>query len=292
MHFSINKENQMTIGKYKIETLQTGTFGLDGGAMFGIVPKPLWDKTNPADEKNRITLGARCLLLQSESKKIVVDTGIGQHWDEKFSKIYRIDQSENTFEKSLNKKGIKSSEITDVILTHLHFDHTGGSTKLENGKFIPAFENAKYHVQKEHFAWAMNPSERDRASFVVNRFEPLAKEGVLNITSKENQFDDEIEFIPINGHTFSQQMVKLSDSSNTYLYCGDLMPTSSHVPIPYVMGYDLQPLVTVQEKKKYLGQAVDENWKIIFEHDPEIVCATIHKTEKGFAVKEKFTELF
>ncbi len=281
----------MKLGKYKIETLQTGTFGLDGGAMFGIVPKPLWARTNPADEKNRITLGARCLLLQSDSKKIIVDTGIGQYWDEKFSKIYRVNQSENTLEKSLSEKGIQTSEITDVILTHLHFDHTGGSTKLENDKFVPAFENAKYHVQLKHFDWAMQPSERDRASFVVNRFEPLAQQGVLNFVSLENQFDDEIEFIPINGHTFSQQMLKISDSSNTFLYCGDLMPTSSHVPVPYVMGYDLQPLVTVAEKKEYLGKAVDENWKIIFEHDPEIVCATIQKTERGFDLNEKFTEL-
>ena len=281
----------MNIGKYRLSFLNTGTFGLDGGAMFGVVPKPLWDKTNPADEKNRITLGARCLLLQSDSKKIIVDTGIGQFWDEKFSKIYRIDQSENTLEKSLAEKGIQTSEITDVILSHLHFDHTGGSTKLENDKFLPAFENAKYHVQQKHFDWAMNPSEKDKASFVTNRFEPLAKEGLLNFVSAENQFDDEIEFIPINGHTFSQQMLKLSDSLNTFLYCGDLMPTSSHVPIPYVMGYDLQPLLTIKEKKEHLGKAVEEDWKIIFEHDPEIVCATIQKTERGFAVKDKYTEL-
>lgn len=281
----------MKIGKYELNLIETGTFGLDGGAMFGIVPKPLWQKTNSPDEMNRITLGARCMLLRSESKTILIDTGIGQNWDEKFCKIYRVEENGSYLLKSLNKFGVEPTHITDVILTHLHFDHTGGSTRLENQTWIPAFPRADYFVQKEHFEWAINPSERDRGSFIKERFVPLQEAGVLNLLDGVEQFDDEIEFIVINGHTFAQQMIKISDSQNTFLFCADLIPTSSHIPIPYVMGYDLQPLKTVGEKKKILSKAVEEEWKLIFEHDPTTPAATITKNEKGFIIKEKYESL-
>ncbi len=281
----------MKIGKYKISTLDTGTFALDGGAMFGIIPKPLWQKTNPSDERNRITLGVRCLLLESESKKILVDTGMGNNWDEKFISIYNVDQSENDLIKSLKFHRITPDQITDVILTHLHFDHTGGSTKLESDNLIPAFPNAKYYVQKKHFDWAQNPNDRDKGSFIPATFLPLHENGVLSFVNGDEFFDDEIQLLTINGHTIAQQMLKLSDSSNTFLFCGDLIPTMYHIPIPYVMGYDIQPLETVKEKKKFLQSAVDENWKLIFEHDTENVCATIQKTEKGFKYKESYKDL-
>lgn len=277
----------MKIGKYKLHIIDTGYFGLDGGAMFGVVPKPLWSKTNPADESNRVTLGARCLLLESDSKKILIDTGIGDDWDDKFLKIYRVEQEKNILKTSLLRKGINPDQITDVILTHMHFDHTGGSTELVNGKFVPAFPNAVYHVQKKHFDWAMNPSDRDKASFVKERFMPLREEGILKLIENEIHFDDEIELLTINGHTFAQQMVKISDTSNTVLYCSDLIPFSSHIPLPYVMGYDLQPVTTVEEKKKFLPLAVEEEWKLFFEHDPFTAAATVQLTEKGFSVKEK-----
>lgn len=281
----------MIIGKYKLDVVETGTFALDGGAMFGIIPKPLWQNTNQPDELNRIKLGARCLLLRSESKKILIDTGIGDHLEEKFVKIYNVDQSENSLYKSLANLGVKAEDITDVLLTHLHFDHTGGSTTLVNGKWIPAFPNAKYHIQKEHFDWAKNPSDRDKGSFKAERFLPLAEEGVLNLVNGSKNFDNEIELLVINGHTFAQQMIKISDSANTLLYCGDLLPFASHIPVPYVMGYDLQPAVTVEEKKKLYSSAVEENWKLYFEHDPYSVAATVAKTEKGYTAKEKFTGL-
>ncbi len=277
----------MQIGKYKIDYVETGTFALDGGAMFGIIPKPLWGRTNPADEMNRITLGARLLLLQSDSKKILVDTGIGSDWDDKFRRIYNVDQSEKSLQSSLAKQNIKHEDITDVILTHLHFDHTGGSTKLVDGKWIPAFPNAKYYVQKKHFEWAKGPSERDRGSFIPERFLPLNEHGVLELLDNKLEFDDEIEFILINGHTFSQQMIKISDSSNTVLYCADLMPCTSHIPIPYIMSYDLQPLMTLQEKKDTLAKAVEGEWKLFFEHDPFTAMVTVQQTNKGFAVKEE-----
>lgn len=280
----------MKIGKYNLRFIQTGFFALDGGAMFGIIPKPLWEKSNPPDEKNRIKLGAKSILLESDSKKILVDTGIGSNWDEKFLKIYDVQFHNNNLFDELSKLNIKPDEITDVILTHLHFDHTGGSVIEQNGKMIPAFPNAEYHVQKEHFDWALNPSDRDRGSFIKNRFIPLAEEGILNFIS-DKYFDDEIEFIKVYGHTIGMQLLKIFDSSNTILYCADLVPTSSHVPVPYVMGYDIQPLNTVKEKNELFPMAVEEEWKLIFEHDPKILAATINKTEKGYSLKETFEKL-
>lgn len=281
----------MKIGKYELHVIETGSFGLDGGAMFGIIPKPLWSKFNPADELNRVTLHARNLLLVSESRKILIDTGIGDNWDEKFAKIYRLDHSVNTSQKSLDKLGLKPEDITDVLLTHLHFDHTGGSTKLIDGKWVPTYPNAKYYVQKKHFEWAINPSDRDRGSFIQNRFMPLHKEGLLYFSDGEVPFDDEIDFLLTNGHTFYHQMIKIHDSSNTVLYCGDLFPFTSHIPLPYVMGYDLQPLITVQEKKKILPQAIEGNWKLFFEHDPEVLMATVSQSPTGFSINEVFTEM-
>jgi glyoxylase-like metal-dependent hydrolase (beta-lactamase superfamily II) len=280
----------MQIGNYKLSVINTGFFRLDGGAMFGIIPKNLWEKTNPTDGQNRIKLATRNLLLENGSRKILVDTGMGDKWDEKAKKIYDIDQKRNSIEIALHELNLKPEDITDVILTHLHFDHTGGSTKSEKDKLVPAFPNAKYFVQKKNYEWAMNPSERDKGSYIKENFAPLFEEGILNLISDES-FDNEINFIVVNGHTFGQQLLKISDSKNTILYCCDLFPTTSHIPLPYVMGYDLQPLITVTEKKKILPVAVEENWKLFFEHDPETVLATVINTDKGFKVGEKFDKL-
>jgi len=279
----------MQIGKYKLKTVLSGFIALDGGAMFGIIPKPLWEKTNPADELNRVTLSTRNLLLIGDNKKILIDTGMGKKWDEKSKNIYRID-SKLDLELALEQNGIKPEDITDVLLTHLHFDHTGGSTKYENGKLVPAFPNAKYFVQKKNFEWATNPSDRDKGSYIKDNFEPLVKEGVLNLIDGEIDFDENISFRIINGHTYAQQMIKISDSANTVLYCGDLMPFVSQIRIPYVMGYDLQPLVTVQEKKKYLQLAADENWYLYFGHDPQFAAATVKHTEKGIVQDKTFVD--
>ena len=277
----------MKIGKYKLSIIESGSFGLDGGAMFGIIPKPLWQKTNLADDVNRVRLATRNLLLESDSKKILIDTGMGDKWDDKSRNIYAVDEK-LSMDSALSGKGLKSDEITDVILTHLHFDHTGGSTKKINGKLQPAFPNAKYYVQKQNFEWAINPSDRDKGSYIKENFQPLMEEGVLNLINGNKHFDDEIEFFVINGHTFGQQMVKISDGKNTFLFCSDLIPFYSHIPLHYIMGYDLQPLVTLQEKKKYLKIAVEENWKLFFGHDPEIAFATVKKFGEGYLVDEKF----
>lgn len=270
----------MKIGKYELKTVVSGYFALDGGAMFGIIPKPLWEKTNPADIQNRVTLSTRNLLLISDDKKILIDTGMGKKWDEKSKNIYNINPKFD-LELALERNGIKSDEITDVLLTHLHFDHTGGSTKSENDKIIPTFTNARYYVQKKNFQWAVNPSERDRGSYVKDNFEVLMKEGMLNLIDDEIDFDEFISLKIINGHTFGQQMVKISDSSQTLLYVADLLPFVSHIRIPYIMGYDLQPLVTVEEKKKYLNLAADNNWLLYFGHDPDFAIATVKYSDKG-----------
>lgn len=278
----------MKIGKYELHSIESGTIMLDGGAMYGVVPKPLWERNSPADERNRIKLSTRHLLLISEDKKILIDTGSGKNWDDKFEKIYSVDNSVHDMFSALEKFGIRKEDITDVILTHLHFDHIGGAVLFENDKIIPAFPNAQYHVQEKQFEWGINPSDRDKASYFKDRFVPLAEEGILNLIDGETNFDDCIELLVVEGHTFSQQLVKLSDSSNTLLYCADLIPLSSHINLPFIMGYDLQPLVTLEEKKKILPKAVEENWTLFFEHDPDIAAATIKTTKKGFAIKESY----
>ena len=279
----------MKIGKYTIHVLESGYFHLDGGAMFGIIPKPLWEKSNLADDLNRVKLATRNLLLVSDDKKILVDTGMGQKWSKKSNEIYRIEQEIFSLHNSLSKFSTKPEDITDVILTHLHFDHTGGSTAMLDGKLNPTFVNAKYHVSEKNFNWAMNPSDRDRGSYIKDNFLPLKEHGVLHFT-KDSFFDNEIELIEANGHTFGMQLVKISDSANTILFCADLLPFSSHIPLPYVMGYDLQPLVTLDEKKKILTQAVEEHWILCFEHDPYFAFATVEKSEMGIRVKEKINE--
>jgi len=277
----------MKIGKYKLTIIESGYFALDGGAMFGIIPKPLWQKTNPSDEANRIKLATRNLLLESSSKKILIDTGMGNKWDEKSKSIYAMDET-SSMSLALGGVGLKAADITDVILTHLHFDHTGGSTLINKGKHEPAFPNAKYYVQKQNFDWAVSPSERDKGSYLKEDFIPLIEEGMLDFIIGNTKFDDEIELIVMNGHTFGQQLVKISDSSDTFLFCGDLIPTASHIPLPYIMGYDLQPLITLKEKKEFLSSAVNENWKIFFEHDPQTAFASVKLTDKGYQADRKF----
>ncbi|MCF6268884.1 MAG: MBL fold metallo-hydrolase [Melioribacteraceae bacterium] len=278
----------MEIGKYKIETIESGELLLDGGAMFGVIPKPLWERSSPADEKNRIKLKTRHMLLLSSDKKILIDTGSGKNWSEKFERIYGIDYSQHDLLPALEKVGVKPAEITDVILTHLHFDHIGGAVLFENGKPVPAFPNAIYHVQQRQYEWALNPSDRDKASYFNERFVTLAEEGILKQYSGDYQFDENINLIVVNGHTPSQQLVKVSDSTNTMLYCADLVPLSSHISPPYIMGYDLNPLETLKEKQTILQKAVDENWHLFFEHDPKVAAGTIKIGERGFIFDKTF----
>lgn len=281
----------MVSGKYSIKVIESGYFALDGGAMFGIIPKPLWEKTNPADGMNRIAMAARLLLVEWDNEKMLIDTGMGEKWDEKSRSIYGIDP-ETTLEKSLKAAGVTPDEITKVLHTHLHFDHAGGSVSEENGKLVPAFQNAKYFVRKKNFEWGSNPSDRDRGSYIKQNFIPLMEHGVLElIDDNATDFLDGISVYEINGHTFGQQAIKISDGSQTLFFCADLIPMHAHVPLPYIMGYDLQPLVTLQEKKDVLAIAADEDWTLVVQHDPEVVAVKVERTDKGFRVKEKLFQL-
>lgn len=280
----------MQIGDYKLHSVQTGLFKLDGGAMFGVVPKNLWQRTNPADEQNRIEMCTRALLLDNGKRKILTDTGIGYKLSDKINKIYDVDYSEYTLEKSLASLNLKREDITDVILTHLHFDHTGGSTYYDEEQRLKlSFPNAVYHVQKKQYEWALNPTDRDKASFFPENYKPLEDNKVLIFTEGETKFDEIITLLPVNGHTSNMQMIKVSDGDNTLLYTADLIPTAGHIPAPFIMGYDLFPLTTLDEKKKYLKEIADNNWTVFFEHDPHNECANVESNEKGYFIKDRFT---
>lgn len=284
--------SNMKIGKFEIFVVETGSFALDGGAMFGIIPKPIWSKQHQPDQSNRIKMSLRTLLLVSDERKILIDTGMGTKWNDKLNSIYDINNGEDDLTKSLNSYGFKKEDITDVFLTHLHFDHAGGATEFVDGKLIPSFPNAKYFVQRDNLSWAINATERDRGSYLEENFIPLIEEGVLTLLDKSiKYFDDGLEIIVVNGHTNAQQLLKISDEANTILFAGDLIPFASHLHLPVIMGYDLQPLITLQEKKEILPRAVDENWTIFFEHDFTTLASTVKIGEKGFTIDKKFESI-
>jgi glyoxylase-like metal-dependent hydrolase (beta-lactamase superfamily II) len=272
----------MNIGKYELYPIETGRFSLDGGAMFGIIPRPLWEKLNLPDERNRIELAARALLLVGNGKKILIDNGNGSKFTPKQTDIYHLDNSQHDLLRSLTQLGVAPSDITDVILTHLHFDHAGGSTYRQDGKLVPMFPNAAYWVQKAHWDNALAPTEKDRGSFMPDDFMPLMQEGLLHFIEGEKEIFDDIRVIVTNGHTSAQQLPLISDGNRTLLYCCDLFPTASHIPLPYIMAYDCRPLITLEDKKKLLRRAVDEDWLLFFEHDPRTVCGKVASHEKGF----------
>jgi glyoxylase-like metal-dependent hydrolase (beta-lactamase superfamily II) len=276
----------MTIGEYTLHSIDTGTFALDGGAMFGVVPKILWERSNPPDAKNRIPLAARALLAVGGGRRVLIDVGNGTKFAEKLAAIYAIDNSGATLEGSLRRYGLAPSDITDVILTHLHFDHAGGSTIRKEGLLQPAFPNATYHVQKEHWHAANNPTERDRASFFPEDFLPLHERGMLRFTSGEGEVLPGISVRIVNGHTTALQCPVLSDGDTTLFYCADLMPTVTHVQLPWIMAYDLRPLVTLEEKRAVLDQAAREHWVLFFEHDPSIAAGRVRITDRGVVFHE------
>jgi glyoxylase-like metal-dependent hydrolase (beta-lactamase superfamily II) len=276
-----------TIGPYQLYALETGRFGLDGGAMFGVVPKPLWEKKTTPDAKNRIPLAARALLLVAQDRKILVDVGLGDKWQEKAREMYAIDQRQNTLVTSLRSAGFAPEEITDVLLTHLHFDHAGGSTRREGERIIPTFSRALYHVQERNWKHANQPTLRDQASYLKEDFEALKQFDQLKFYRTPDGFDHDEELLPgiqalvCNGHTPGLQMIKVSDGRATCVSCADTIPTSAHLPLPWVMGYDLQPLVTLEEKKKLLEGCRESDWQLFFEHDPHIALTTVSFDDHG-----------
>lgn len=280
----------MQIGHYTIHPIETGFFALDGGAMFGVVPKNLWQKQHPADEQNRIRLAMRALLLKSPDRNILIDCGIGNKLEQKWINIYKIDLHEYNLHDSLSQAGINEEDITDLILSHLHFDHTGGATHFHDGELQLTFPNARYFIQEKQWTWAINPSFKDRASFFENNFLPLQTSGRLTLLKSGISPLPDITIHIMNGHTPGMQLVLLRDSHGSLLYCADLIPTQAHIPLPWVMAYDNHPLQTILEKKRILRSAFKHNWLLFFEHDPRFSAAYVnYDPEKGFFAGTSYT---
>jgi|SRR5579871_848637 len=277
-------------------TIDTGFFKLDGGAMFGVVPKTIWSKTNPADENNLCTWAMRLLLIEDGNKLILIDTGIGDKQDAKFFSHYYLHGNE-TLDSSLAKHGFHRDDITDVFLTHLHFDHCGGSIIKKDDKLIPAFKNATYWSNEEHWRWATEPNDREKASFLKENIVPIEESGQLNFVVRLPMADDrhekasieqlssnivpEISVRIVNGHTSAMMLPQISYKGKTIVYMADLLPSIGHLPLAYVMAYDMFPLTTLREKKSFLHEAVANNYILFFEHDPINECCTLKLTDKG-----------
>ncbi len=273
----------MKFGKFDISMIEAGLFRLDGGAMFGVVPRVLWERHFPPDEKNRIQMATNLLLLTSGDRRVLVDTGIGHKFDEKFYNIYAADFSEKNLDRSLKALSLKFEDITDVILTHLHFDHTGGATaKDPDGTVRPTFPNATYYVQKQQYEWAFEGNEKDRASYFAENYKPLRDAGQLKFLEGPCEILPGIEVIVVNGHTPAQQLPVIDGGNRKLLFAADLIPTHSHIPLPWVMAYDVEPLTTIEEKKLWLEIAEKEDWLIFFEHDPQLHLATVKRGKKGY----------
>lgn len=273
----------------KLHTINTGLFKLDGGAMFGVVPKTIWQKTNPADANNLCTWAMRCLLIEEGNQLILVDTGIGNKQDEKFFSHYYL-HGDDSLEKSLSQLGFGTADITDIFLTHLHFDHVGGAIVRENEKLLPAFKNAKYWSNEKHWQWAVEPNAREKASFLKENILPIQESGQLNfVVEKEDiEWQKDINISFAYGHTDAMMLPKISYKGKTIVYMADLLPSVGHLPLPYVMAYDMFPLKTLTEKQAFLEEAVENNYILFLEHDPVNECCTLQRTEKGIRVAETF----
>ncbi len=273
----------------KLYSINTGFFKLDGGAMFGVVPKSIWNKLNPADENNMCSWALRCLLIEDGDKLILVDNGMGNKQDAKFFGHYYL-HGDDTLDKSLAQHGFHRDDITDVILTHLHFDHCGGSIMREGDKLVPAFKNATFWSSKEHWEWAVKPNDREKASFIKENILPIQESGQLKFVEviANSSFSTSVSFLFVNGHTQAMMLPKINYKGRTIVYMADLLPSMAHLPIPYVMAYDMFPLTSLNEKKYFLAEALSNDYILFFEHDPLIECCTIQQTEKGIRQKETF----
>jgi glyoxylase-like metal-dependent hydrolase (beta-lactamase superfamily II) len=272
-----------------LKIINTGFFKLDGGAMFGTIPKVIWQKLNPADENNLCTWAMRCLLIEIENRLILVDCGIGDKQDEKFFMHYFLHGNDSLI-KSINRAGYSPDDITDVFLTHLHFDHCGGAVKKVNDQLVLAFKNAVYWSNEDHWIWAIQPNPREKASFLKENILPIKESGQLKFVPMDGTSPfPGIDIIFVDGHTDKQMLLKIHHQENILVYAADLIPSSAHIPIPYIMGYDTRPLLTMQEKQEFLQRAADNKYIIIFEHDPVYECCTLKFTEKGVRMDESLT---
>jgi glyoxylase-like metal-dependent hydrolase (beta-lactamase superfamily II) len=281
----------------QLYSIETGNFKLDGGAMFGVVPKTIWNKLNPADNNNLCSWAMRCLLIEDGNKLILVDNGIGNKQDAKFFSHYYL-HGEATLEKSLQQYGFNKEDITDVLLTHLHFDHCGGSIERVGDKLLPAFKNATYWSNRQHWQWATQPNAREKASFLKENILPIQESGQLQfIEAPLTPFTEQgnlhsVTWLPniairfVHGHTNAMMLPQIQYNNKTIVYMADLLPSTAHLPLPYVMAYDMFPLTTLTEKESFLQEAVNNNYILMFEHDVQTECCTLQTTEKGVRVAE------
>lgn len=278
----------------RLYAINTGYFKLDGGAMFGVVPKTIWNKINPADENNLCSWALRCLLIEEGDRLILVDNGNGDKQDAKFFSHYHL-HGDDTLEKSLANYGFTKDDITDVFLSHLHFDHCGGSIKREGDKLVPNFKNATFWSNQEHWDWAVNPNEREKASFLKENILPIQESGKLKFVAVaqsdknklgETKFSENISVRFVNGHTQAMMLPQVNYKGRTVVFMADLLPSAGHIPLPYVMAYDMQPLITLNEKKSFLKEALEKDYILFFEHDRVHECCTLQQTERGIKPKE------
>ena len=273
----------------QLYTINTGYFKLDGGAMFGVVPKVLWSRANPPDENNLCPWAMRSLLIQDENKLILIDNGIGDKQDDRFLKHYYLHGDVN-LKSSLKKHGFSPDDITDVFLTHLHFDHCGGSVKWnkERTGFEMMFKNARYWSNKDHWDWAINPNKREKASFLLENILPIQESGHLYFVDDQNSLFKNFSILYVDGHTESQMIPHINYKGKTIVFAADLLPSTGHIPLPYVMGYDTKPLVTLNEKEKFLNDAVNKEYIIFLQHDNYNECCTLKHSEKGVRLDKAF----
>jgi glyoxylase-like metal-dependent hydrolase (beta-lactamase superfamily II) len=291
----------------RLYSINTGYFKLDGGAMFGVVPKSIWNKLNPADENNMCSWALRCLLIEDEGKLILIDTGMGDKQDAKFFGHYYL-HGDDTLEKSLAQHGFTAADITDVFLTHLHFDHCGGAILKQGDTLVPAFKNATYWSNIQHWKWATQPNDREKASFLKENILPIQESRqlkFLDVTSElsdvsteslnsnalslhDSHLSPNLSFFTVNGHTDAMMLPKINYNGKIIVYMADLLPSVAHIPLPYVMGYDMFPLTTLNEKKIFLTEALEKEYILFFEHDPVNECCTLQQTEKGIRQKAVF----
>ena len=280
---------RLKVGDLTVHAIQAGGQRLDGGAMFGVVPKPLWEKRIPADERNRIALGMRCLLIEHESGLILVDTGAGNKEDQKFKGIYGIENdgagNETLLEDGLREIGVEPRDINIVINTHLHFDHAGGNTRLSTDQKIElSFPNARYFVKRGEYDYALHPNERTAASYFDRNYLPVEAAGKLELVVRERDIVKGVRVVPTPGHTPFHQSVLIESGGERAFYLGDLVPTHAHLPLPWIMGYDVEPLVTLETKRRVLKQALDEQWLLIFEHDASVSSGRVAHDGKSYVL--------
>ena len=273
----------LSLGRFTLHEVRDGTFALDGGSMFGVVPKPLWSKQLAADERNRVPLALRCLLVVDGVRRVLVDDGIGSKWDARHREMYGIDQSAYDLDRELARAGVSREAITDVVLTHLHFDHAGGTTRMEGAERVLSFPRATYHLQRRNWKWAHQPSDKDRGSFREENFDLLERSGRLHLLEGQTELYPGIELLVSEGHTVGLQLPRITDDERSVFYCGDIIPTTAHLRASWGMAYDLYPLTVIEEKKMILAQAVEERWTLFFEHDPRVAACTV-KEDNGEVV--------